>query len=269
MHAVFCNLIFSWLIFSVVGDHFYGGIITWKPTYPCLSGSNVSIMITQTYVWSYSLMPCNSSMVSSNQLIDTYAGVDKRKLQCINNCLTGSTGYSSVNVIPYCIGSSSTFDTSKTQRSDIVTLKSANDFWIAYQDNPWRTLATSNNAGWSLATNIKVNPRPDNGLYNHAPISNFMSPIYVEANGYAELTIPVFDAENDVIRCRWANTSGGVDECGDVCPPNSIPSGTSLYSECNMVIAGPGTIGEWYAFTIMVRFHIQFSKKHHFAPCFL
>lgn len=260
MQAVFYNLIFSCLISGVVGDHFYGGTITWKPRYPCSSGSNVSIMITQTYVWSYSLMPCTSSMVNSNQAIGVYAGVDKKKLQCINNCLNSSTGYSNVNVRPNCISSSSALDTSTTQRSDVVTLSSGNDFWVAYQDSPWRSLATNSNASWSLASNIKVKPRPDNGLYNHAPISNFMSPLYTPANFYNEMSIPVIDPEGDVIRCRWANTSGGVDECGGACPLNSIPSGTDLYSSCDMVIKGSATVGEWYAFTIMVSSNIKFFQ---------
>ena len=253
MRVVFCSFIFSCFIFAVGCDHFYGGIITWKPSYACASGTSVSIMITQTYIWSYSLMPCTTSMVSSNQLVQNYAGLDKKQLECISNCRTGSTGYSPVNVIPYCISRSSSLNTSTTQRSDIVTLNSGDDLWVAYQDDSWRTLATSSNASWSLTTNIKVEPRPDNGLYNHAPISNFMSPVYILANSYIEISIPFVDADGDSVRCRWANTSAGVNECGDVCPLNSITSGTILSSDCNMVMGGSSVVGEWYAFTIMVR----------------
>lgn len=252
MRFIFC----SFLISNAVCDHFYGGIITWKPSYACASGTNVSIRITQTYIWSYALMPCTTSMVNSNQRVQNYAGLDKKKLECISNCHAVATGYSPVDVIPSCISSSSTLNTSTTQRSDIVALNSGENLWIAYQDDPWRTLATGSNASWSLATNIKVEPRPDNGLYNHAPITNFMSPVYVSVNSYSETSIPVFDADNDSIRCRWANTSAGVNECGDVCPPNSIPSGTTLFSDCNMVIAGSSTVGDWYAFTIMVSVEI-------------
>jgi hypothetical protein len=61
----------------------------------------------------------------------------------------------------------------------------------------------------------------------------------------------VADADGDIIRCRWATSSDGVDECGGVCPPSSLPPGTIIYPNCTIIITGPA-VGDWFAVTLMV-----------------
>lgn len=255
IHTLLYSLLFFWLIIIIDCNHFNGGIITWRPLNASATGTPVSIVITQTYSWSYTHMPCTLSMISSNQLVPNYMGLVNKTLQCINNCGTGSIGYSNVSVIPYCVSGSSAVGVSIGQRSDTIDLPSGDNFSVAYQDGFWRTLATGATALWSLALYINLNPRSDNGLYNNAPISTIISPIYIPVNQTIVIDIPVSDADNDILRCRWASSSNGVNECGGICPPASLPSGTVLYSNCTLVIIGQN-VGNWYGIAIMVNINI-------------
>ncbi|CAF4936424.1 unnamed protein product, partial [Rotaria sp. Silwood2] len=65
------------------------------------------------------------------------------------------------------------------------------------------------------------------------------------------VTVSVSDADGDVLRCRWATSSSGVDECASVCPPSSLPSSTTIYSNCTIVITGTA-VGSKYAVGLMV-----------------
>lgn len=255
VHVFFSSLLFSWSIFVVSCNHFNGGTITWRPLNASATGTPVAIIITQTYSWSYSLMTCTSSMIASNQLVPNYSTLSTSKLLCINNCVNGSIGYSNVTVIPYCTSISPALGVTIGQRSDIVYLASGDDFSVAYQDGNWRSLASSSAAPWSLSTHINIQPRSDNGLYNNAPVSTIMSPIYIPLNETKVIHIPVSDADGDVLRCRWATSSNGVDECGGICPPGSLPSGTVLYPNCTVVITGQ-IVGSWYVIPIMVNIDI-------------
>lgn len=75
-----------------------------------------------------------------------------------------------------------------------------------------------------------------------------ISPVYIPVGVKQTLTIPTIDADNDIVRCRW---SQGVNECGSVCPPSTLPTGTNLTSNCTLIIKG-ATAGDWYAVTLEV-----------------
>jgi hypothetical protein len=254
IYIVFASLWFFLLVFVTDCNHLLGGTITWHPLNISATGTPVAIVITQTYTWSYSYIVCTSPMLSSNQMVPNYAGLSSQTLVCITNCGSGSVGYSNVSVIPYCTDSSSIFGITVGQRSDIVYLKSGDDFLVAYQDGPWSNLATSLNASWSIASRINVKLRPDNNLYNNAPLATMMSPIDIPVNIPTVINVPISDADSDILRCRWANSSN---ECGDVCPPGSLPPSTVLYPNCTIIITGQN-ISDWFAVAIMVNIVIYF-----------
>jgi len=83
------------------------------------------------------------------------------------------------------------------------------------------------------------------------------SPIYIPVGVQTALTIPTTDSDNDNVRCRFAN---GTNECASVCPPASLPSGTTIVaSNCTMYITG-ANVNDWYAVAIQVccsNFHIE------------
>ncbi|CAF1046054.1 unnamed protein product [Adineta steineri] len=249
------HILFLYICFGLTtltkSVHFLGGTITWRPLNASATGSPVAIVITQTYSWTYTNMACSNSLIASNGYIPNYALVSSSALACINNCGAGSAGYSSLGVLPRCTDFSNVADTSIGQRVDIVNLAVNAGFSVAYQSNAWRSLATASSAVWSISTAINTMVRPDNGLYNNAPVATVMSPINIPVNQPTVINVPVADADGDTLRCRWSNNTNGVDECGGVCPPSSLPSGTVIYPNCTIIITGTH-VGDWFAITLMV-----------------
>ncbi|UJR38536.1 hypothetical protein I4U23_031203 [Adineta vaga] len=215
--------------------HFLGGTITYRPVNESATGSPVAILITQTYSWTYTNMKCVAS----------------ETLDCISSCGSTSAGYSAIGILPRCTDFSTVGDISVGQRTDIVYLYENDDFLVAFQDTAWRDLKTNPSAAWSIAARIKIEKRADNGLYNNAPVTTMMSPINIPRNVPTVIHVPVGDADGDNLRCRWSTKSGSVDECGDVCPPGSLPSGTLIFPNCTIIITGTIT-DAWYAVTLMV-----------------
>ncbi|CAF3215944.1 unnamed protein product [Rotaria sp. Silwood2] len=235
--TLFLALLYNSIII-VYGSHFLGGTITWHPLNESGTGSPVAIVITQTYSWTYSLIPCTTAQIAAAQLIPVggYTYLNTQTLDCISNCNPGATGYAPPLVRPECTDISAPVGTTVGQRSDIVYLPAGDDFSAAFQQSAWRPLATVASAAWSISTHISVKPRSDNGLYNNAPVATVMSPIQIPVNQPTVITVPVADADGDPTRCRWSTSSNGIDECGGVCPPSSLPSGAIIYPNCTIII---------------------------------
>jgi hypothetical protein len=249
------SLVFS-ICSSIVtvtdGNHFLGGTITWRPVNVSATGTPVAIIIIQTTSWNYSLIQCTNATISSGSPMPNVGSLAPVRLKCIKNCEAGSVGYpSTISVIPVCTGFSAPVGTTVGQRSDIVYLQSGDDFTVTFALGAWPSLSTVVGGNWSVAVRIDVNPRPYNGLYNSAPVAIVMSPINIPYNETMTLNIPVADADGDTLRCRWSTNSNGTNECGSVCPPDSLPPNTILYSNCTILITGLNTSG-WYAVAIMV-----------------
>ena len=90
-------------------------------------------------------------------------------------------------------------------------------------------------------------------MFNNAPVATVMSPVNIQVNQTTTIYVSVSDADADMVRCRWAsnNTLNGVNECGSVCPPNSLPANTILNSNCTVGITG-SIVGAMYAVTLVV-----------------
>jgi hypothetical protein len=247
----FVGLLLFGFVFSIDGSHFLGGTITWQPLNASATGTPIAIVITQTYLWTYSIITCTNAMIANNQLVPNFGILSTATLDCIANCGAGSAGYLSPNVIPFCVDASAIIGLTVGQRSDTVYIQTGDDFSVAYQDAAWRPLATASSAAWSVSSNINVIPRPDNGLYNNAPVATIMSPIHIPVNQPTIINVPIGDADGDTLCCRWANKSNGVDECADVCPPGSLPPGTVIYPNCTIIITGQN-VGDWFAVALMV-----------------
>lgn len=151
-------------MFGVNGNYFLGGTITWRVSNASATGSPVAIVITQTYIWSYSSLPCTNAMIANNSLVPNYFGaLSTKKLNCIANCGNGSAGYSSLNVVPFCVDSSPALGTTTVgQRLDTVYLQTGDDFSAAYQDTFWCPLVMAATTAWSISS--RINPL-DTGLF--------------------------------------------------------------------------------------------------------
>ena len=247
-------LVLAYWVMIIEGSHFRGGTITWKPIYNNVSSSSlVSIMITQTYTWTKSQIACTNSMIINQSPpinLASRSGAGST-LNCSSGC-SNAGGYlgKEVPITGSCTDQSTALDLTVSQRSDIVNLTVGAQFTATFTTGGgWQTLALGNSSGWSLSTLIDLTIRPDNGLINTPPVATCISFISIPANVQQTIQIPVLDADNDVLRCRFAS---GVTECYHACPPGSLPSGTSLSSSCVLTITGP-TAGSYYLVAAQVR----------------
>lgn len=242
------------VVYGVDAVHFLGGTITWRPLNASATGSPIDIVITQTYSWAYSIAACTNNMIATNQLVPLtgWQSVTSHRLTCTWNCGSGAGGYTAQPVASYCTDFSAPAGTTVGQRSDTVRLNSSANFSASYQNIYWRNLTSGTNEPWSLSTHINLTPRPDNGLYNNAPVATVMSPIYIVKGKPTVIHIPVADADGDTLRCRWATAANGIDECGGICPPGSLPNGTVIFPNCTMIITGPD-VDNWFAAAITVK----------------
>lgn len=242
-------LICLWVRITMIDStHFNGGTITWFPVYPQSSSSSVLISITQTYSWSYPLVGCTTNAPSTN-------GYAPTTLRCAAYCSTDG-GYSSspLSTATDCTYSSSSLSLMTSTRTRNISLNLGAYFYIGYIGNAWRSLSGGSiaSASWSVVSLIDLHWRTD-GCINTPPVASVISPQYVIVNIRTYINIPVTDANiNDNIRCRWsANPNpAGVDECGGVCYPAGLPSGTTL-SNCTVGFTGP-TAGSYYSLAIQV-----------------
>ncbi|UJR09009.1 hypothetical protein I4U23_013257 [Adineta vaga] len=249
------NFIWQILLFVLLteADHFRGGTISWKPISNNITvGQPISIMITQTYSWTLSLVGCNNSMIAAQSpSVNTGTKVGSGiSLFCNDSCSTAG-GYigNEVPITGPCIDFSSSLDLTVSQRSDIVNLTANSTFTATFSTGGgWQILALGSSAGWSISNRIDLRARSDNGLINTSPVATCISYISVPVGIPQTIQIPVLDADNDFIRCRFAN---GSSECVNTCPPASLPVGTTLSSSCLLTITGI-TAGDYYLVAIQV-----------------
>ncbi|CAF2410032.1 unnamed protein product [Rotaria sp. Silwood2] len=249
------------LVLNIEGKHFLGGTITWHPLNASATGSTIDIVITQTYSWTYSVMQCTESMTATNQMIpvnDSYASLASRTLDCIANCGT-SGGYIAPSIVPYCTDVSASVGTTVGQRLDTVSIQAGSDFVVGFNDSSWRELVQGTGAAWSIAARINLTQRADTGFYNNAPVATMMSPVNIVKDQPTVIKVPIADADGDNLQCRWSTLSGGIDECGGTCPPNSLPANTTIFPNCTIIITGT-IVDQWYAVTLMVEDFISSSS---------
>jgi hypothetical protein len=251
------NVIFSCFLVYIVAytsvinaSHFEGGTITYKVLNT--SGSIVSIVVTQTYIYDYTKITCTNSMIANQSPALTFNPPymeNSKTVDCIQYC-NQSGGYQPPGVVSYCTDYSVGLGITVGQRSDTINITNGSYFLIAYQSSSWRQLSLpsgTSNTDWSISCLINLKMR-SNGSYNNPPVATIISPIYIPVHIQQSIFIPTIDADNDPVRCRFAN---GTNECGQVCPPASLPSGTMILSNCTLIITG-ANVNDWYAVAIEV-----------------
>lgn len=232
--------------------HFLGGTITYKVLNT--SGSIVSIVLTQTYIYDYTKITCTNTMIVNQTPKLTFNSPYREnmdKVNCTQYC-NQSGGYIPPSVVSYCTDYSIALGITVGQRSDIINITNGSYFLAAYQSTSWRQLTLPSTSGslnttWSISCLINLQMRSD-GTYNNPPAATIISPIFIPVGIPQSIFIPTIDADNDNVRCRFAN---GTNECGSACPPSSLPNGTVLFSNCTMIITG-AKVDDWYAIAIQV-----------------
>ena len=65
-----------------------------------------------------------------------------------------------------------------------------------------------------------LRPRADNGLINSSPVTTITPIVRLQSGCTRTIRIPVQDADQDIVRCRWAAGN----ECAGVC--SKVPGAT-------------------------------------------
>lgn len=228
----------------IESKHFNGGIINWAPVNPSSNSSTVSITITQSYFWTANVTLCSNIVP-----ITPGEQFDNNTLKCAANC-SAIDGYTPIDIITDCKRVSTVVNTMASQRSHIVDLNADAFFSITYRDNYWLDLnhPLVSKPPWAMVASIDVRRRSD-GFINTPPIASVVSPRYAIVNQTTKITIPIFDVNGDVYKCRWAKNDT-VDECDGICYPSSVPTGTYLEG-CTVSFIGY-VVGTWYGIAIQV-----------------
>ncbi|CAF1387452.1 unnamed protein product, partial [Didymodactylos carnosus] len=229
----------------VNSSHFEGGTITYKIY--SFNSSYAQVLITQTYIYSSAITCTNAMIASQSPIVDLSTRGDFNiSLICVANCTT-SGGYTPILHTGYCTDLSAALAISVTQRSDLETLSIGSYFQVAFQQSSWRSL-TNGGSFWSVACTISLILRPDGLTLNTPPVATLISPIAIPVGVVQYIQIPTIDADNDDVRCRFAT---GAQECADVCPPASLPSGTTISTDCTLTITG-AQANDWYAVALQI-----------------
>ena len=137
------------------------------------------------------------------------------------------------------------------QLSDKIGVENASCCIVIHKNGNWRELSLPVGigiaGGWSFLSLIDLRLRA-NGKFNNPPTSTIISPVEIPVGVAQLIPIPVFDPDNDYVQCRFAQ---GVQECGSVCYPDSLPVGSKLYTNCTLFITG-SNVNDWYAAAIVV-----------------
>ncbi|XP_061176033.1 uncharacterized protein LOC133184985 [Saccostrea echinata] len=108
-----------------------------------------------------------------------------------------------------------------------------------------------------MRTTVNLTKRADTGMINTSPTSAMPAIVRLQYGCDHNITIPVFDKDNDVIKCRWAKSS--LRECGGVC--SSFPH-SWLYEKCEIRYSAVYKIG-WYAVAIQIE---DFASENSTTP---
>ncbi|CAF0863425.1 unnamed protein product [Rotaria sordida] len=242
------------------------------------TGTHVSVMITQSYQWKRSWIgPWGSGITYCNQSIILNQTPKIPASNSYLTCVTSSCGgYVNTSIDEYCTDYSSLIDSSSGQISTLQNITAGSKFCVAFRDKSWiKVLSTvcsssgrkkrerskrsttltqtgcfSDSAHWSIGCCVDLTIRSD-GFINTPPVATIISPIQVPVNTLTNIEIPVIDADNDYLKCRWAQDTTTFDECGDVC--QMAPGSILEEEDCTITFNSTNkTVGDYYALTLMV-----------------
>ena len=221
-------------------SHFRGGLVHLRTVGPISRTAGLTIAVTQRYGWRRSYghnTYCDASTVGSRQLI-----ADVGYLTCRIGCP------SRLSVGVYCTDYSISDDWTVGERVQRVALPFAPVMEASFASAAWiDNLVRGGGSNWEIRTKLNLSAIMAKRTENASPETK-MAPILNLLYGCNHtITIPVEDADGDVVRCRWAESGYG--ECGGVC--QAFPGAVLNERDCTMFYSATGTVGV-YAVAIQI-----------------
>lgn len=229
------------LIYPSEESHFRGGSITAQPQN--FTSSTVTLEMTMTLAWRLSFSSsfyCDQSVINANGL----TGPSSDTLTC-SKIGTSSCSQVLATCNTYCIAFSPTTggdDWTYGRKTFFVTVPQVQYYEAIYASTAWMALNGGGNQGnWEVRVRLDTRIRNDTGRINSSPLVT-ISPIVTFRKGIvSSIPIVTADADNDIIRCRWADSS--LNECGGVCQNNPSPASNQFGTSMTKAVP-PATLNE-------------------------
>ncbi|XP_015760399.1 PREDICTED: uncharacterized protein LOC107339598 isoform X2 [Acropora digitifera] len=237
-------IVFLVLVHNAVCTHFRGGTFTYTPDNPS-DPANTTVVITFRIGWrrSFSYRTfCTQSTISSGQLI----GINGY-LQCRDRCY-GRVGSLLFRCTDFGINEDWTTGTNSFQYTFPIPSVSPRYYQVSYEGYNWISLVHESGASWQLRMYVNLTVRDDTGRMNTSPVTTMTPIVRLKFGCNHTIFIPVTDADNDEVRCRWAT---GYGECGDICGGNGIPNAWMHARECKITYSATEYTG-FYAAPVMI-----------------
>ena len=227
------------LLAGTEASHFRGGWITWKAISE--TATTVTLEFKAYWSWNRQTYFCDLNTINSQSLIGPPSPISC-KLGC------SVSGESIGNTQFYCTAYSASESWTYGERTFTYTIKKVASYIASFASCCWISLYNGAAPSWEISININALTRADTGKVNSSPVTTIFPVFRVRLGMSSTITIPVSDADNDVVRCRWSDSTKG--ECGGIC---GIPPGATLdQNKCEIFFNAATSTPGWYALSLSI-----------------
>ena len=211
-------ILFLNLFNFIISSHFRGGSMTYKPIRQ-VGTNNVEIEMSTHFSWLRS-RPSNPGVFFCDQPYINAKGVigETYQITCVTGCATANLALTDTTNNPfltstYCTAFSVADDWSFGEKKTNIIFPQSNNIEIYFYNSAWSTLVVAGNGSanvpsscaYELKLTMDTTVRADTGTINNAP-TTLMPPILKLRQGFNHtIKLPVSDADNDLVKCRWAD----------------------------------------------------------------
>lgn len=96
---------------------------------------------------------------------------------------------------------------------------------------------------------LDVTNRADNGKINTSPVTQVPQFIKMRKGFKYSITIPTYDVDGDVVRCRFAQAAKG--ECGGACYTSAVPAQINP-NTCELKFDANAALNGYYVIALML-----------------
>ncbi|CAF3922512.1 unnamed protein product, partial [Adineta steineri] len=219
----------------VYGTHFRGGTMTWRPLNNTPFGSTVAVQVRERWSWNRAYSPsfyCDATTIATHGVIGSGSGY-------LVTRVSGTGGsWTSMDTAVNCTDYNAALTVSSGEHYETQTFPLNIAFSVGFVDGNWfsNLVVGGNDTGWSVVCRINTTIRPD-GYINTSPVAVNLPIIYKQINIQQVHVVQMSDLDGtDILRCRWATSSGNInnyDECDGVY--NGIPGVSLIQDNCTLV----------------------------------
>lgn len=205
---------------SVNAGHFYGGFITAYPKTENYSTIDVEFSVSVSYTRSYfsnctGLSNCYSYFCNQSTIDNQQYIASVNNLRCQVGC------YQQNQIVGTTLGKCKAFsisnDWSMSENRFVFQIPKTSHYEISFTGKYWKTLKynTPNVSlgNWEIRLKIDSRIRLDTKRMNISPLTFVVPVLVLSLRTVYTMKVPTYDADGDVVKCRWGNYSRGECSC--------------------------------------------------------